>query len=106
MNTYTTKKENIQNNASKLLENYKLLLDDTMIIGSNISHMFDGNAANSNEIMDWVKFSSTDKDMQKISRLMVALMYVEYPQDREIVNALQENIALNSIVDNNSKSRQ
>lgn len=41
-------------------------------------------------------FCTGDDEMKKITRLMSALLYVEKPNDKEIVSALKENIKINA----------
>lgn len=105
MDNYSIRKDKIQKTAAKLLQRYESLLVDTLEFGSSISHIFECDMDIS-EAIDWLKFACNDENMKKINRLMAALMYVEYPDDKEIINTLQENIALNTIEENHFKSRK
>jgi len=48
------------------------------------------------EIIDWMRFANSDEEMEKFTRLIVALQYVQSPQDRNIVTNLKENIKINN----------
>ena len=93
---YEEKKKELILERYALLKEYKKFFYKTMKLASKISDIDNSNLLTSKEKLDWMMFSCNDKEMEKITRLVASLLYVESPEDKDIIFNLQENIEINN----------
>ena len=88
---YQKRKRDIINEQNSLLKEYEILYYKTMKLATEMGNMcvFPLTAV---EAYDWMKFISNEEEMEKFTRLVAALQYVETPQDENVVSNLKENI--------------
>lgn len=48
------------------------------------------------ELIGWMTVESQSETLRKMTRLTASLLYVEKPEDKQIVENLQENIEVNN----------
>lgn len=90
--SYKDKKQEILIKRDSILEKYYSLLKDVLEFGHELNNM-DMEITNEAEAIDLKVFIIND--LAKTTRLMAALLYVEEPQDKEVIGALKENISIN-----------
>lgn len=78
--------KNLDNKANNLLQKIQ-----------EINNLALSGALNESEIANWNKFTSQNEEYEKLKRLILVLQYVEHPEEKEISNALLNNILDNSI---------
>lgn len=93
---YQVNKNEIINKKNILLKEYKDLLYKTLKLTVEICNITEQKLS-LDEIIDWVKFNSTDEEIDKLFRLAAALQYVEMPHDKDVISNLQENIEINNL---------
>lgn len=93
---YELKKAELINKNKALLKEYEVLFCKTMKLAVEMSNI-DRLPLLPFEMIDWLKFVSNDAEMEKFTRLVAALQYVQTPEDRNVVYNLKENIELNNI---------
>ena len=91
---YTERKNRIIQKRNLLLKQYISLYRATLQFASEINKL-ENEPMKINEKLDWLRFSTSDKDMEKLTRLVISLLYVEDPQNKEIINNLKENMNIN-----------
>lgn len=92
---YEEKKNELINKREILMKEYKALFYKAMRLAAEIGAM-DELPLSPHEMLDWVKFISCDEEMEKFTRLVIALQYVQSPEDRNVIYNLRENIKINS----------
>lgn len=95
MSIYNEKKQKIIKMKDELLKEYTNLLSKSMKYTSDIANVINSNNISQIEVLDFMKFMFNNNDSDKLTRLCVALQYVENPSDTEVIDALIENIELN-----------
>ena len=101
---YNEKKFEMEKKGKKLLEEYDKLFLDTMFFMSELGNLPDKEKFNFIEGLKWMDFIFSDEDVVKITRLAVALQYVNEPTNKEVIDSLKENIKTNA-VDARTKKR-
>lgn len=92
---YAERKKDFIQKRDLLLKQYAVLRHSALQLASEINKI-NNEPMDFNEQLDWIRFSSNDKDMEKLTRLIISLLYVENPQDKGIISSLQENIKVNN----------
>ncbi len=90
--SYEDKKSELLNKCNLLLRKYYSLLKDSVEFSHELISM---EVTNTSETIDLLNFMIKNEDLQKATRLMAALSYVENPQDKEVIANLKENILIN-----------
>lgn len=91
---YDSKKKELIALRDEILRDYQSLLAKSLKLGSISSELY-GIASLTGNVTDFVKFVETDLDTMKATSLVAALMYVEYPEDKEVVQTLKRDIDIN-----------
>ena len=92
--SYIDEKKKLMHRKKEILEKYKIFFSEVMVLGKDINKL-ENEVNHPCQEIDIFQFYTNDSEMQKIFRLMSALMYVEKPNDKEIVESLRENIKIN-----------
>lgn len=95
--SYNQKKVEMEKKGKKLLEAYDKLFGDTMSFISELGHYQSKANLNMIEALEWMKFIINDEDMVKITRLAVALQYVNEPTDKEVISSLKDNMQVSAM---------
>lgn len=99
---YTERKKRIIEQRNLLLKQYLKLYRSSLQLAKEISKL-EHEPMKYNEKLDWLRFSTSDKDMIKLTRLIISLLYVEDPQNKEIISSLKDNININYTKSYNKK---
>ncbi len=101
MNNYSEMKNELLKQKKEIEEEYINFFNKVMKFG-NLATDIANTVQTENDCLDYVKLANGE--LEKMNRLMIAMMYVEQPQDKEIVKLLMENIKImNSPQNNNFK---
>ena len=101
MTNYSEMKNELLKQKKEIEEEYAIFFNKVMKFG-NLCADIANTIQTENDLLDYAKLANSELD--KINRLMVAMMYVEQPQNKEIIKLLMENIAImNSPQNNNFK---
>ena len=76
-----------------------VLFNETMRLAyeHDMNNVFEGIEDDSLENrIDWMTVESQSETLRKMTRLTASLLYVEKPEDKQIVENLQENIEVNN----------
>ena len=92
--SYKERKAELIKNRKEILDKYKSLLTDVLYFGREVTSMSQSDFT-MEELRDFERFVSQDRDTMKITSLVAALMYVEYPEDKEVSAALRRDININ-----------
>ena len=92
---YEDKKNELKHKKSNLLKEYEVLFYKTMKLAVEMSDM-DKLPLSPIDMLDWMKFVANDEEMEKFTRLVIALQYVQSPEDRNVISNLKENIEINN----------
>ena len=103
--SYNEKMVEMQKKGKDLLKSYDKLFWDTMFFISELAHYPEKENFNIKQQLEWMKFMVNDEDMVTITRLAVALQYVNEPTDKEVIASLKENIQV-SAMDARDKRRK
>lgn len=95
--TYEERKKELLSEKTKLLTKYNALFNETMELICKMSSIFSNIDSTIIEQIDWAKLVANDSEIEKITRLAAALQYVECPNDKDVIENLEENIAVNNI---------
>lgn len=93
MNNYYDKKRELLLERVELLKKYEYFLNEVLVFNNKINGL-GSEIKNPNELMDYMKSFTDSEEMNKIFRMISALLYVEKPCDKEVIEALKENITI------------
>lgn len=96
---YIKKKEELRKKRDELFNKYAVLFNETMRLAyeHDMNNVFEGIEDDSLENrIDWMTVESQSETLRKMTRLTASLLYVEKPEDKQIVENLQENIEVNN----------
>lgn len=99
MKNYNEMKQELLNKKKEIEEEYTPFFNKVMSFGNLCTNIGDA-IQNENDFLDYAKLANSELD--KINRLMIAMMYVERPQDNEIIKLLMENITITQEEKNNN----
>ncbi len=90
------KEENVKESKirDEILKDYQELLIKSLRYGHYASELSNMKLVLS-EIADFQRFISDEEDSMKITSLIASLLYVEHPNDSEVVATLRRDIAIN-----------
>ena len=91
---YEEKKNELINKKNCLLREYEALFYKTMRLAVEMDNM-DKLLLSPVDMIDWMKFVVNDEEMEKFTRLVIALQYVQSPENRNVIYNLKENIEIN-----------
>lgn len=105
---FTEKTVDFFEKSKSLIKDYDNLYQKAMQFASEMENLFEPTDFDSTQqFEEWVsgfrKVTSSNERIVKIARLLIALRYVEMPNDKQIVSDLEENIQLNQISSANKK---
>ncbi|MCI8460638.1 MAG: hypothetical protein HFE81_04505, partial [Bacilli bacterium] len=92
---YIEKKQELRKKRDELFNKYAVLFNETMRLAyeHDMNNVFEGIEDDSLENrIDWMTVESQSETLRKMTRLTASLLYVEKPEDKQIVENLQENI--------------
>ncbi len=96
---YIEKKQELRKKRDELFNKYAVLFNETMRLAyeHDMNNVFEGIEDDSLENrIDWMTVESQSETLRKMTRLTASLLYVEKPEDKQIVENLQENIEVNN----------
>ena len=96
---YIEKKQELSKKRDELFNKYAVLFNETMRLAyeHDMNNVFEGIEDDSLENrIDWMTVESQSETLRKMTRLTASLLYVEKPEDKQIVENLQENIEVNN----------
>ena len=96
---YNEKKQELRKKRDELFNKYAVLFNETMRLAyeHDMNNVFEGIEDDSLENrIDWMTVESQSETLRKMTRLTASLLYVEKPEDKQIVENLQENIEVNN----------
>ena len=96
---YIEKKQELLKKRDELFNKYAVLFNETMRLAyeHDMNNVFEGIEDDSLENrIDWMTVESQSETLRKMTRLTASLLYVEKPEDKQIVENLQENIEVNN----------
>jgi len=102
--SYKSSKETVIKEREALFREYENFLRKTLQLSSKVSAM-SGEVTNSVEARDFANFLSNDEEMKKLTRLTIALLYTENPENKEVLEKLKDDIAF-AEMDTRAKNRK
>lgn len=94
---YNNKKTELLNKQTIVLQKHKELLREVCELVVGLQNLLENNNNSMDETVEWIRYMSQDKDVDKSFRLAAALQYAENPSDIEVVQTLKNDMKLNRV---------